>query len=404
MSSLGEGSKREALAQIERLGARNIIVRSQRPPESQTQQGGGQRSFVSRFGITRATLGVIEENFVDAETIVPLKEVGGQILRNERRKTSQAFGTTPDLLDVAKLSVDRGRYINDGDMRERAMVCVIGTEVAKDFFPLEDPLGQTLRIDSTPFTVVGVLTPVGLAGGAGATLIGRDFNLDIHIPMTAAREAFGDTVVRGSSGNFQANATEVSEIIVTSRDRETVMSDASRLRRIMEVRHPGLTDVSIIVPFELLEQARKTALTYNLVFGFIAGIALLVGGIGIMNIMLASVTERTREIGIRRAIGATRKHILWQFLVETSVLSALGGVVGVSLGVGVSLMLPWLIDVLRDAAFMGGALGNASLPTQVTLASIIISFGVAVATGLIFGIYPARQAARKDPIEALRHD
>jgi putative ABC transport system permease protein len=182
------------------------------------------------------------------------------------------------------------------------------------------------------------------------------------------------------------------------------MSDASRLRRIMEVRHPGLTDVSIIVPFELLEQARKTALTYNLVFGFIAGIALLVGGIGIMNIMLASVTERTREIGIRRAIGATRKHILWQFLVETSVLSALGGVVGVSLGVGVSLMLPWLIDVLRDAAFMGGALGNASLPTQVTLASIIISFGVAVATGLIFGIYPARQAARKDPIEALRHD
>jgi putative ABC transport system permease protein len=404
MSSLGEGSKREALAQIERLGARNIIVRSQRPPESQTQQGGGQRSFVSRFGITRATLGVIEENFVDAETIVPLKEVGGQILRNERRKTSQAFGTTPDLLDVAKLSVDRGRYLNDGDMRERAMVCVIGTEVAKDFFPLEDPLGQTLRIDSTPFTVVGVLTPVGLAGGAGATLIGRDFNLDIHIPMTAAREAFGDTVVRGSSGNFQANATEVSEIIVTSRDRETVMSDASRLRRIMEVRHPGLTDVSIIVPFELLEQARKTALTYNLVFGFIAGIALLVGGIGIMNIMLASVTERTREIGIRRAIGATRKHILWQFLVETSVLSALGGVVGVSLGVGVSLMLPWLIDVLRDAAFMGGALGNASLPTQVTLASIIISFGVAVATGLIFGIYPARQAARKDPIEALRHD
>ncbi len=404
MSSLGEGSKREALAQIERLGARNIIVRSQRPPESQTQQGGGQRSFVSRFGITRATLGVIEENFVDAETIVPLKEVGGQILRNERRKTSQAFGTTPDLLDVAKLSVDRGRYLNDGDMRERAMVCVIGTEVAKDFFPLEDPLGQTLRIDSTPFTVVGVLTPVGLAGGAGATLIGRDFNLDIHIPMTAAREAFGDTVVRGSSGNFQANATEVSEIIVTSRDRETVMSDASRLRRIMEVRHPGLTDVSIIVPFELLEQARKTALTYNLVFGFIAGIALLVGGIGIMNIMLASVTERTREIGIRRAIGATRKHILWQFLVETSVLSALGGVVGVSLGVGVSLMLPWLIDVLRDAAFMGGALGSANLPTQVTLTSIVISFGVAVATGLIFGIYPARQAARKDPIEALRHD
>jgi putative ABC transport system permease protein len=145
-------------------------------------------------------------------------------------------------------------------------------------------------------------------------------------------------------------------------------------------------------------------MTYSLVFGFIAGIALLVGGIGIMNIMLASVTERTREIGIRRAIGATRKHILWQFLVETSVLSALGGFVGVAMGVGISLLLPVLISTLRDSAWAGGALGNATLPTHVTVTSILISFAVAVATGLVFGIYPARQAARKDPIEALRHD
>jgi len=390
MSSLGEGAKRQAVAQIERLGAKNIIVRSQKPPENQAQQSSsGRTSFVSRFGITRADLTVIEENFTDAEAIVPLKEIGSQILRDDKRRTSQAFGTTPDLLTVANLRVAQGRFLSQSDMETRLPVCVIGAEIANQFFPLEDPLGKTLRIDTKPFTVIGVLAPVGFAGGAGAALIGRDINFDIHVPLTVAREHFGDLVVRGSSGSMQANATEVSEIFIASASRESVITDAERLRLIVKQRHPGMTDVSLIVPYELLENARKTALTYNLIFGAIAAISLLVGGIGIMNIMLASVTERTREIGIRRALGATRRHIMWQFLVETGVLSAIGGLIGVGVGIGGSLLVGWAVT---------------SMPTALTLWSILVSFAVATATGLVFGLYPARRASAQDPIVALRHD
>ncbi|MCA9288338.1 MAG: FtsX-like permease family protein, partial [Phycisphaerales bacterium] len=279
------------------------------------------------------------------------------------------------------------------------------SKVAEHFFPFDDPLGQNLRIDDKSLTVVGVLSPVGLSGGAGAALIGRDLNLDVHIPFTTARLAFGDIVQRRESGSFSASEVQVEEVYLQVRDRERVGLDAQRVRRTMAVRHPGLEDIQIIVPFELLEQARRVALTWNLVLGFIAGISLLVGGIGIMNIMLASVTERTREIGIRRAVGATRKHILAQFLVETSVLSAIGGLVGVGLGVGVSVGIPLLMPVLAATPVIDRWVSaEFALPTQVTLWSILLSFGVATVIGLVFGIYPAIQASKQDPIVALRHD
>ncbi len=405
MSSLGEGSKRQALAQIERLGARNIIVRSQKPPESQTQQSGQRTGMLSRYGVSRATFDVIQANFPDAEAIVPLKEIGGQFLRNSMVRSSQAFGTTPQFKDVANLRIARGRYLTDADLDERGMVAVIGSEIASLFFPMEDPLGNTLRIDRRILTIVGVLEPIGLAGGAGAALIGRDLNFDMHIPFTTAREVFGDLVVRGGSGSMQANEVQIGEIYLSVKDREQVILDSQRLRRIIEHRHPGMTDVSLIVPFELLEQAKKTAMTYNVVFGSVAGISLLVGGIGIMNIMLASVTERTREIGIRRAIGARRNDILWQFLVETSVLSAIGGLLGVALGVGGSVLLEWGAQRVPLLPLIGQYFpANVNLPTHVTLWSIIVSFCVATLTGLVFGLYPARRASLQDPIVALRHD
>ncbi|HRJ49205.1 MAG TPA: ABC transporter permease, partial [Phycisphaerales bacterium] len=188
MVSLGEGAKQDALTKIERLGAKNIIIRSQKPAEQQAQSSGQQRqSWISRYGITRDDLDVIQQNFPDAEHIVPLKEIGSQILREDKRKISQAYGTTPELLRVANLRIGRGRYLTPADMAESATVCVIGAEVAKEFFPLEDPIGQSLRIDSKPFTVVGVLAPIGLSGGAGAALVGRDMNLDIHVPISAGR-------------------------------------------------------------------------------------------------------------------------------------------------------------------------------------------------------------------------
>ncbi len=389
MVSIGEGTKREALANLERLGAKNIIVRSLKPPESQQAAGGQQRSWISKYGLTFEDLKVIEANFEEVEAIVPLKSVGSQVLREDLRMTSQAFGVTPLLLDVAKLRVARGRYITQEDLDEQSLVAVIGHEVARTIFPFDDALNSTLRIDDKVVRVVGVLAPVGLSGGAGGALIGRDLNHDVHIPITAARSVFGDIVIRRESGARSAAEVQIQEVYVTSLTRDRVLSDAARLRRLIETRHDREKDFEIIVPYELLETARRTAIQATLVLGFIAGISLLVGGIGIMNIMLATVTERTREIGIRRALGATRRHVIWQFLVETGVLSALGGMIGIAFGVGASVLVAWLVP---------------KMPTSVTLWSILLSFGVAAATGLIFGLYPAQVAARKDPIVALRHD
>jgi putative ABC transport system permease protein len=406
MSSLGEGKKQQALSRIEALGARNIIIRSQKPPEASGQgQSSGRQSFIVKFGITRDDLTVIRSNFTDADAIVPLKEIGGQVLRDELRRTSQAFGTTPELIKVANLRMARGRFLTNSDMENRALVAVIGADVAEKLFPLEDPLDKTLRIDAKPFTVIGVLAPIGIAGGAGASMVGRDMNLDVHVPLTAARETFGDSVIRRQSGSMQANETQISEVYISVPDRERVIVDAERARRIMSLRHPGLTDIGIIVPYELLDAAKKEALTYNLVFGSIAAISLLVGGIGIMNIMLATVTERTREIGIRRAIGATRDHILYQFLVETSALAMIGGIIGVVLGIGGSIGIARIVPHLHRLPVVGGWFpSDAALETQVTSWSIVLSFCVATLTGLVFGLYPARRAAAQDPIVALRHD
>ncbi len=405
MVSIGEGSKHEALMQIERLGARNIILRSQKPPSSNQQQGQGQ-GWVAKYGLTRADLDVIESSFPDAEEIVPLKQFGSQLLRGTKRKTSQSFGTTPQMLRVANLRMARGRYLSQADMDGQAMVCVIGSEIAKEMFDLDDPLGSTLRVDDKVFRIVGVLAPVGLSGGAGAALVGRDLNLDVHVPITTAKATFGDTVVQREAGSFSAAEVEVAEVYLQSPSRDRVLDDAKVLRRAIEVRHPGMDDVGLIVPYELLEQAERQALTWTVTLSAIAGISLLVGGIGIMNIMLANVTERTREIGIRRSLGATRRHIIWQFLVETGVLSAIGGLVGVGVGVLISMGIPPLIEELlpRLPVLRTIIPPDVTAPTRLTPWSMIVAFGVAAATGLIFGLYPAMKAAKQDPIVALRHD
>ncbi len=405
MVSIGEGSKRQAILQLEQLGATNIIIRSQKPPENQQAQGGQQRSWILRYGLTRDDLTVIQQFAPPGAVIVPLKEFGAQVLRGDRRQGSQAFGTTPDLLRVANLRVGRGRYLSPTDVEDRAMVAVIGTDVARRLFPFDDPLGETLRIDDKAFTVVGILAPVGYAGGSGATLIGRDLNLDVHVPITTARAIYNDIVVRRESGSFQASEVQLSEIYVNLATRGEVLEEAAKIQRILDVRHDKEKDVAMRVPFELLANARKVALTWTGVLGLVAGISLLVGGIGIMNIMLATVTERTREIGVRRALGATRRHIVWQFLVETGVLSAIGGLLGIGLGILLSVFIGWVVPRLSGVPVFGKFFpDDADLPTKITLWSILLSYAVAAATGLIFGLFPAIKAAKQDPIVALRHD
>jgi putative ABC transport system permease protein len=369
--SMGEGNKRAALKDIEALGATNIIVRSAKPAMA---QGGGQvRSLIVYYGLGRRDFRRIEAAFQDEAMVVPLKATGGEIRRGGERVISQAFGTTPDFKKVANLRIaSRGRYLTQEDLLNNSPVAVIGHEVARKFFRLDDPIGSAILIDEVVFTVVGVLEPIGFAGGAGAAQLDRDLNKDVHIPITTAGERFGDLLVRRESGSFD---------------------------------HPGMRDVELIVPWELLENAKRSMLVWNIMLVAIAAISLLVGGIGIMNIMLASITERTREIGIRRAMGATRRHIILQFLVETGSLSAVGGVIGILLGIGTSLGLRSLVPWLLSLSFFRGVFdSDLQIHPVVTLWSIVVSFIVAAGVGLIFGIYPAIIASRKDPIVALRHD
>ncbi|MBL9148952.1 MAG: ABC transporter permease [Phycisphaerae bacterium] len=401
--SIGEGNKQAALKNIEALGATNVIVRSVKPAEAANT--GQTRSFVVAYGILFQDFRRLQTWFGDALSIVPLKSIGSEVSYGPTRIQSQAYGTTPELLDVARLRLDRGRYIEAQDVADRAPVCVIGDEVARQLFKLRDPLGADLRIDQQVFRVIGVLKPVGLAGGTGSALVGRDLNKDVHVPISTAESNFGNIVMRRQAGSFSGEEIELSEVYVVAPNTEGVLTLAERVRRVMEAGHPTMADVQVIVPWELLENAKRQMLVWNIMLVAIAAVSLLVGGIGIMNIMLASVTERTREIGIRRALGATRRNIILQFLVETGSLSSLGGVVGILLGVGVSLALGQLVPLLASLPwFRGVATSKFALEPQITLWSIVTSFLVAAGVGLIFGIYPAVIASRKDPIVALRHD
>jgi putative ABC transport system permease protein len=405
MVAIGEGNKNAAIRDIQALGARNIIIRSQRPPES-GDIGTQSRSSTVSYGLVETDMSRIKSFITDAETIVPVKSIGSEISYGAKRTTSQSFGTLPDLQQALNLKVQPGgRYLASEDVNQRSRVAVIGHAVAEQFFPLRTPIGEQIRIDNQVMTIVGVLKPIGLSGGAGGALIGRDLNMDVHVPLSTALLEFGEVISRRNSGSFTRERVEYSEIYVTTDTPDEVLPMAARIRRLIDMNHADKLDVALIVPWELLENVKRTTFAMNILLTAIAAISLLVGGIGIMNIMLASVIERTREIGIRRAMGATRKHIVSQFLVETGTLSAVGGILGIILGVtlsiAVSTVLPWVLELGSVQRLIDV---DINFEAQITGWSIIVSFLVASMTGVIFGIYPALMASRQDPIESLRHE
>ncbi len=397
--AIGEGNKRKALADIEKLGAKNIIIRSRKPDESQNQSDSSSRRRSFTYGLTWSDSRKIDElaqSIDEISRVVQLKKVGTKVSAGNKQAQASVFGTEPQLLDVTSLRLERGRYLTDTDELRSERVAVIGAEVARLLFALEDPLNGYINIHNgpagIPFKVVGVLRSVGLAGGAGSALVGRDLNFDVHIPKSAAIDQFSDRIVTIKPGSFESTVVALEEIYIEARDQESVRAVADQISRLLEIDHEGKGDVTVVVPLELIEQAERTLRMFNIMLIAIASISLLVGGIGIMNIMLASVTERTREIGIRRALGATRKHIASQFLVETATLSGVGGALGVTLGV-----LGAAILGLFHEQFEWGK-------PVVPLWSIGVALGVAMFVGIVFGLYPAVQASKQDPIVALRHD
>ncbi|MEE9170262.1 MAG: FtsX-like permease family protein, partial [bacterium] len=288
-------------------------------------------------------------------------------------------GVTPDFRNILNYETRLGEFLTDGHHKREQRVCILGAEAAKNLFPVKDPLGKKIKLDDQWFEVIGTMGSKSLFTETVGELAARNLNQDIYIPLSSMLRRFDKE---------EQLASEIDQLTVQVGASEKLLESAAIIRRILKRRHHDNDDFDIVIPFELLKQEERETRIYNMVLGSIAAISLLVGGIGIMNIMLATVLERTREIGIRRSIGAKRKEILIQFLIEAVGLSLVGGLVGITLGVSMSLF----IDSI------------AEFTTIVTPLSVIVAFGVSGAVGVIFGTFPASRAANISPIEALRYE
>lgn len=374
MLSVGEGAEREALKIIDAMGMRNIIVKAK--PISQDML---QEVREDSLGLSLADLDAARDTLPFLEAYTAVKRVRTMNLYSPFAKSDAAvMGVTPMHFELSKLKISEGRPLLDIDDRMGSQVCVLGSRAAQTLFSNEEVLGGQVRINHLWFTVVGVLgdRDLGKSEFEGVKL--QSTRNDILIPLNTALKRFSYRDLEEELDEFQVKLNPGVDSNVA----------ASTLSRLLEDRHRGVDDFELVVPEALLEQHRKTQSIFNIVMSAIAGISLLVGGIGIMNIMLASVMERTREVGLRRAIGATQADIRRLFLIEAFAISLFGGVLGIVVGFAIASII---------AAYSGWA-------TAFSLKGVILSVGVCAGIGLVFGIYPATQAARLSPIEALRHD
>ncbi len=396
--AIGEGIGRAAQEQIASLGAQNIMVRTVKPSGDEFQDSG--------YGLTRKDYVRLLATVPTLEKVIPIRITTAEFRNHTRVLEGRLVGSTPDYAIVTRLRLDRGRFISDADIEHERNYCVIAAETAKRLFPFGEPVGRQIMIDEEFYTVVGVMKPRAPSAGIGGSLAAEEFDRDVYIPITAMWRRIGDMNIVMKPGQFQRDIYEISQLTLRVVDRDSVLPTADVIRSTIEYAH-DLPDFAVTVPLELLEQARTTQIMFILFLGLIAAISLVVGGIGIMNIMLATVIERTREVGIRRALGAKKSDITRQFLTESVVLSVTGGALGVLGGLfcgpltllarkGFERFLPNQWEVLP-------ALIKTVEPSLIPW-SIPLAFTISVLVGVIFGVYPAARAASLDPIEALRHE
>jgi putative ABC transport system permease protein len=397
--AMGEGVSYQAQQQILELGANNIIVRSIEPKTTSDSE----KNRVKTYGLLRADYQRFLSNIPSIVRAVPMRELRREFAYKGRILNANLVGCSAEYADLNRLEIARGRWFNPQDGRENVIVLADGT--AKRLFPMENPIGQKIRVESDVYTVVGQTKPRGASAAIGGSLEARDYSFDAYIPLETFRHRVGDQIMTrtGEGFNFKGEIIELTQITLTIADIDLIDETVAILERLLRKYHTE-EDYAVVVPKELLRQAERTRSMFNAMLVIIAGISLLVGGIGIMNIMLATVTERTREIGIRRALGAKRSHIIQQFLVETLVLTGSGGLLGVAFG----LMVGPLFRTVRSVLV---ALSPDMLPPtlltlepRIALWSVLLSLFISLGVGLLFGLYPARRAASMNPIEALRHE
>ena len=390
MLAVAEGAEQKSAMEIQALGIRNIYLTSSRPRKNSDGSAGPVKKS-GRFGLTQADVGNLADAYPAIAQVIPIRRTPRLIRHQQRAEEIEMLGVWPNYLTGSPMQIGEGRFLVDQDIQLRRNVCVIGEGIARRFFGFQPPIGKLVSIsaignrqDGQSFRVVGVLR--GRPSIDGRSNSEDDFRREIFVPLTTDWSRFGESIPSMRGGAVVKERLQLSEILVQVDEAEQVGGTASFLRNLLSQTHPS-QDYGVRVPLELLEQARRQQRIFAIVVGSIAAVSLLVGGIGIMNIMLATVSERTREIGIRRALGARRTDIILQFLFETVTLSMVGALIGLGCG----LAIPSLISRVTQ------------LPTHISFWTVMTAVGVALVVGVASGVYPARRAAKLDPVQALQH-
>lgn len=384
MRAVGAGAESELLREMGKLGIDNIIVNSIKPAEK--KQANQRRSWLNRYGLRFKDARAIEETIPGIRRVLPVHSKPERVWSGSRKVEATLYGVAAEHMGALGLEVARGRPLASLDGRECKRVCVVRPSLLRDLGSFEDPLGAVLQVGEEQLRVVGVLPDASLPGYASKALAVDQSKHEIYVPYETlvAREGVAQITFR--AGSRESVAVELSQLVVGVEDIDRAPEVARMIAALLARRHED-RDYEVVVPLEYLRQRKKTQDVFNYTFLAIAAISLLVGGIGIANIMLATVTERTREIGIRRALGARQADIVVQFLAETTLVASMGGAVGVVAGFGFDAALRWL----------------TGWTTIVAPSSVVLGLGVSVLTGIVSGIFPARRAAGLDPITALRH-
>jgi putative ABC transport system permease protein len=395
MLAIGEGASQKAQAEIASLGSQNIIIKTVKPPEDEKASGQSEGVSMLEYGLTYTDAEIFRNSIPNVQVIVPNRIMPSEVWYRNRKLAADVIGTVPWYPETFPIQIQHGRFISSIDTSYRQGVCVVDEKVAEDLFLFDYPIRQYVKIGQDYYKVVGVVSEQtrssfesnpAEAAAAGKTQTGTSVG-KIYIPLTTAKGRFGEIQVQVGTGGANAERVELQEIILKVGSLEEVMPTRDIVEVVLGQSHKK-EDYQITVPLELMRRAKALARIFSIVLGSIAAISLLVGGIGIMNIMMATVSERTREIGIRRALGAKKRDIIIQFLSETLLLTLAGGLLGIALGSAI----PFFVTKF----------GNQ--PTVITASSLILAFGISAIIGITFGLYPAYRAANMDPIESLRHE
>ncbi len=413
MLAIGSGAEKEILAQLELVGVNNIVItpipdeKEGNGNEAEEEDNGTIESKRFSKGLDMLDVNSIKNNIPSVKSVSPEIILDTYVIKNGRQSSVKLIGVSTEYFKTSNIAIESGKNFTTAQTENSLPVCIIGKKIEKKLFTGESAIGKQVKVKDVWLQVVGVIEEKFISKNAQENLGIRDMNQDIYIPTQSFlvrykdRKIISDKPIDYSSGVImignqqgpkkripRGNYHQIDKLVVQVNNSSELNATADVLSRMLKRRHNDVLDFEISIPIQLLKQQQKTKQIFNIVLSIIAGISLLIGGIGIMNIMLASVLERTKEIGIIRAIGATQEDVILQFLTESVLVSIGGGIIGILLGVFAS----YILEI------------TTGIETILSLSSILLSFFVATLIGLVFGIAPAKSAANKRPIEAIRHE